>query len=279
MKRNIKHFMLAAIGIAALGFSACKESPITIPDLKTGNRRVLVEELTGVRCQNCPDGTRELISLQKQYGSENLVVVSIHAAQGSLSQPYTDAPASAIDFRIQEAFELSDYIGVPDGVPTAAVNRIIPSGYTTPYLSRPWSGVIAGEFDKDYGLGLFLINEYKPETRELKIQVNIAPEEALSGEHRLTVLMTQDSIVDVQLDGSTRKAAYIHRHVMRDVVSQVSGDVISEPLSAGALISKFYTLTLPASWDAGHCSVVAFVHHGGNPDKEVLQVAEKHVVE
>ena len=36
---------------------------------------------------------------------------------------------------------------------------------------------------------------------------------------------------------------------------------------------------LPADWEAKHCSVVAFVHHGVTPDKEVLQVEEVHVID
>lgn len=264
---------------ASLLMAACKEKPIEIPELNVGQHRVLVEELTGVRCNNCPDGTRELVALQDQYGADNLIVVSIHAAQGTLSKPYTDAPANQYDLRTADGFALADFIGVPEGVPTAAVDRNLPSGNTTTYLSRPWAGFIADEFAKDYGLGLYLTNTYTEATRELKVQLNIVPEQTQSGENRVTVLITQDSIVDAQLDGATRKAAYIHRHVLRDVITQPSGNILTEPLTGGTVVVKNFTFTLPEGWDDKHCSVVAYVHHGGDPDKNVLQVVEKHVRE
>jgi hypothetical protein len=104
--------------------------------------------------------------------------------------------------------------------------------------------------------------------------------QTLEGENRLSVVITQDSIVDPQLDNGTKIKEYMHRHVLRGVVTSASGDLIDEPLTAGTLLSRKFTFTLPNdTWVAKHCSVVAFVHHGGTPDKEVLQAAEHHVVD
>ncbi len=275
----MKYFGLLLVVISSLLFSACEEDVIIIPDLKAGKHRVLVEELTGVQCSNCPGGARELTALQKQYGKENLIVISMHAAQGVLSTPYSDAPANQYDFRSPEITEYSKFIGTAQAVPTASVNRLIPQGALHPYLNSPWSGPIGLSFTKDYGIGMFLTNIYDETTRKLDIKINIAPEQTLSGENRLSVVITQDSIVDVQLDGPTRIPDYIHRHVLRDVVSATNGDLISEPLTGGApTISKTYSVTLPANYVAKHCSVVAFVHHGTSTDREVFQAVEAEVI-
>ncbi len=256
----------------------CKEQALNIPELTVGKRHVLVEELTGVRCQNCPDGTRELVSLQNQLGAENLVVVSIHAA-GNYSDPYTTVPANQYDFRFPEAQAMASYIGEAEGFPTATINRQLVAGNTSLFVFRAaWAGIIADELEQDYGLGLFLNDQYDPATRQLNISLNIASEKNLPGENRLTVLITQDSIVDVQQDGAVRKPAYIHRHVLRQVVSAPTGDLITEPLTANGLVRKTYSLTLPETFQAERCTVVAFVHHGGNPDKVVLQVTEASVL-
>ena len=262
---------------ASLLWSGCKEKPLEIPDLQTGARKVLVEELTGVRCQNCPDGTRDLVGLQETYGEENLIVVSIHAAIG-FSAPYTSNPANLYDFRSEGGNQLAAYIGIAEGYPTASINRQLLPGRTSLFVSRSaWPAAIADEFNQDFGLDMFMTNVYEESSRKLDIKLNLAPSIALGGEKRLTVLITQDSIVDVQLDGSARNANYIHRHVLRGVVSKADGDVISETFDAGALISRSYSITLDPSWDPKHCSVVAFVSNGGTPDKEVLQVTEQHV--
>lgn len=264
--------------LTALFFLGCKEKPITIPDLQAGNRKVLVEELTGVRCQACPDGARELQALQETYGKENLIVVSIHAAI-PFSVPYTSAPANQYDFRFDKAFELSDFIGSSDeGYPTAAVNRQLLPGAMSPFSPRSaWPGLMVQEFNQDFGLDLFMDTEYDESTRQLDIKLNIAPSTTLPGENRVTVMITQDSIVDVQLDGTTKVPDYVHRHVLRYIVTKADGDILTQPLDAGGLVSENFSVTMDPAWDVKHCSVIAFVHHGGNPDKEVLQVVEQHV--
>ncbi len=275
--KNIFTFPLLALVLLTL-VMGCKEQPLTIPELTVGKRHVLVEELTGVRCQNCPDGTRELISLQNQLGAENLIVVSIHAA-GNYSDPYTTVPANQYDFRFPDAQAMADYIGEAEGFPTAAVDRRLIDGNTSLFVFRTtWTGLIADDLAKDYGLGLFLNDDYDPATRQLNIALNIAPEKTLPGENRLTVVITQDSIVDVQQDGAVRKPAYIHRHVLRQIVTAPTGDLISEPLTANGLVRKNYSVILPETFDDKHCTVVAYVHRGGATDKEVLQVEEAAVL-
>ncbi len=277
--KNTYYFLPVALAFGLL-VSACKEVPITIPQSNTGNRKVLAEELTGVRCQNCPEGARELVALQNTYGAENVIVVSIHAAGGTFSIPYTNAPANLYDFRFPEAKTMANFIGESEGYPAGAINRQPVDGSTYTFSSRTaWASQINAELGQDFGLNLFLENTYNPTSRQLDINLRIAPDLTLAGENRLTVLITQDSIVDVQQDGAVRDPNYIHRHVLRHIVSAPTGDVISEPLTANALVKKTYSFVLPYEYEAKHCSVVAFVHHGGNPDKEVLQVTESHVIE
>lgn len=271
MKNLLRLTVLAVVMLAA----ACEEKPFPIPEIKI-DRRVLVEEVTGVNCPNCPDGTNALNDLTEVYGAENLIIVSIHAALSNFSVPL---PESKYDFRFPEAYELANYIGAQEGYPSASFCRNIYPNQTSAFIVPPWEGFVADEFRKNYNLGIFVLNEYNPVTRELDIRVNIAPDETLTGDHRLTVVITQDSIIDAQNVHEVHVVDYVHRHVMRDVVSNFDGDAINEALSAGSLVSKTYKVTLPAGWDEKHCNVVAYVHRGGNPDKEVLQVAEGHVVE
>lgn len=272
------HFAFAFL---LLVLASCKEDPITIPELNVGARRVLVEELSGVRCQNCPDGARLLASLQDQY-KDNLIVVTIHADLfGTLVKPYSqnDPKPTKDDFRIQDAIDLTNFVGVPLGIPAAAVNRRQIPNEESPFVIAisQWSGLVGQQLQIAPQVGVFISQEYDKNNRQLDIEVNITPDVDLSGEHRLTVMITQDSIIDVQKDGLITVENYVHRHVLRDIVTRPDGDPITEPLKARALITKKFSLNLPEKWDDKHCSIVAFVHRGGNPDKEVLQAAEKHV--
>ncbi len=272
--------ILPFLGIAALAFLGCKEKELSIPELSVGKRKVLIEEMTGVKCTACPGGARVLNTLQNTYGKDNLIVVSIHAAP-SFSDPYTGPDGSKYDFRTTNGKLMADFIGPFIGVPCASIARYLSPTFTLSRFVVPsssWSGLVASEFTKDYGLGLFVKSTYNAATRDLDILVNIAPENTIAGNNRLTVVITQDSIIDLQNDNGTLIKDYVHRHVLRDVVTQPTGNDIPEPLTAGALISKNFSYRLPAEWDAKHCSVVAYVHQPGPDEKIVLQAAEEHVV-
>lgn len=261
--------------LAATVLSACKEERIPIPSLSSGPRKVLVEELTGVRCPNCPDGTKELISLQNLYGKENLIVVGVHAAS-FYSVPYSN---SKYDFRNDTVQAMADFLGQPLGFPTAAVNRFQKDGENTLFLLRStWAGLIAEEFGRDFGLGLYVSNEFNALTRQLSISVNIAPEQRIDHEARLSVYVLQDSIVDPQVDKLTKIDDYTHRYVLRRILSKPDGDVLGSSMERGAVVQRQYATTLPESWPARHCSVVAFVHRSGAPDKLVLQAAYSEVL-
>lgn len=276
MINNIK--LLPLFGLCAvLLATSCEEEPYPIPELSVGSRRVLVEELTGVACTNCPDGARELQSLQASYGKENLIIVSLHSS-GFFSNPLPD---SEYDFRNPKVDALVEFLGVAEGYPTSAINRYFKPGSQTIYLNQPnWAGTIQEEFEKDYGLGLFATTTFDSASRLLTLKINIAPEKSQPSdvENRLTILIAQDSIVDAQIDKGVKIKDYVHRHVVRDVITKSDGDVINDALPAGALVTKTYTYTLPADWVAKKCSIIAYVHHAGSPDKEILQSVEVKVI-
>jgi hypothetical protein len=270
MKNILYYSSLAALMFIA----ACKEQPIIIPSsLNVTGRTVLVEEVTGVRCTNCPVGAQTLIALQQQYGADKLVVVSIHAA-GPFSVPYTNQE----DYRSAEIQELANYIGPLQGFPTASVNRRLVDQvfFLTPHTR--WGGEVAQDLVKDPSLALTLENTFDPSSRALSVKIGLLPDQQIMGEHRLTVLITQDSVIGQQLNNGVLIPNYVHRHMVRDVVTTSSGDIISEPLEASQLVNKTFNVSLPATWEAKHCSVVAFVHRNGL-DKEVIQVVEKHIIE
>ena len=93
MKKLIS-FLLLALLIT----SACEEIQPVIDCLSCEDdgppividpqdRKVLIEEFTGVRCVNCPAGSAEIQNLLSVYG-EQLIAISIHA--GFYANPYPE---------------------------------------------------------------------------------------------------------------------------------------------------------------------------------------------
>lgn len=283
------HMKIIQLFATLAGFSllttACEEKPITIPALELGDRKVLVEELTGVQCQNCPDGTAELIAAQKNLG-DRLIIVTLHAAK-SFDEPY---PENKQDFRSDDCRAIADYLyynGDP-GAPTAAVDRQFADDFTGAFIYRPWTGAINTRVGDKPDIGLFINQTYNEEARRLDVEINVSPDEALSGDIRLSVYITEDSIQDVQLKriSSTQVQKvldYTHRHIFRDALSVPTGDPISAELGEGKAFTKKYSVVLPTApnnWNPKQCSVVAFIHrHGEHQVREVLQAEEKHILD
>ncbi len=271
----LKKILLPALAAAFL-VNACQTDCLEIPQSQVGKRKVLLEELTGVDCPNCPEGTKEVNDLLAQHG-HNLVAVAIHGgARGFFNKKIA---GSDYDFNTDEMEQLVEQIGIPSTYPAAAINRLTIAGNTDIFNDRPWGGAISQAFQPDLNLALFIENQYNTTTRELSVEVKIAPEQTISGNNFITVYVVQDSIIDSQNDHGAIVQNYAHRHVLRKVLTDVSGNPISESLAAGATITQNFNYVLPADFDEKHCAVVAFVHQPTGGGKEVLQVEEKEILE
>ncbi|MCO6493005.1 MAG: Omp28 family outer membrane lipoprotein [Phaeodactylibacter sp.] len=251
------------------------ENPVEVTPVDSQQRQVLIEEFTGVRCVNCPAGSAAIEGLLADHG-QRLVAISIHA--GSFAPPY---PGSE-DFRTDEGTNLLSYLGAPLGYPTAVVNRKKFEGEFDLQLGRTqWPGFIVDELGAPPKVKIDIQNAYSDEDRRLEVKVTLYVEENIGEEEvHISVAITENDIPELQLTPSsgTPDPNYKHKHVLRDMLTTYNGDPIDEALTAGAVIEKNYTMTLPTGWVAENCEVVAFVNLDGD-NKEVLQAHQAGVTE
>ncbi|MFQ5448035.1 MAG: Omp28-related outer membrane protein [Saprospiraceae bacterium] len=270
--------------LLALSFTACDEiaPPVTGsmgpvdpgPDVTGQQRQVLIEEFTGVRCVNCPAGSAAVEDLSAVHGAQ-LVAVSIHA--GEFSPPYSD---SNHDFRTPEGDQILSYLGEPFGYPTAVVNRRLFDGEFDLQLGQSqWAGFIAEEKAIPPKVKIAIEPAFNNTNRILIVDVTLFVQEDISDpDVRLSIMITESGIQDVQLTPAGKDAGYIHKHVLRGMMTNYDGDRLTETLGTGAEITKPYSMTLPAVWDENHCDVIAFVSLAGE-SKDVLQAHKVAVVE
>jgi Outer membrane protein Omp28 len=273
-----KHFFCC---LTAAGFLAgCMEKKIAVPELQVGDRKVLVEEFTGVQCQDIVHGVEELLKMKDTLG-DRLIIVNLPGANG-YNNPFSN---SLYDFRSEDCQAITEYLYVDGdpGAPAASIDRVIEGNlelFPQIFISRPWVRTIQSRADIAPDLGLFVSKNYNEASRELTTSLNISPYIPPSGEVRLSVYITEDSIVDLQKSSTQIITNYVHRYVFRDAVSAPTGDDISSLLGAGLPFTKTYAVTLPTTWVAKHCHIVAFVHQNGTPEhKQVLQADEIPVME
>ncbi|MFT4758512.1 MAG: hypothetical protein ACI9XO_000101 [Paraglaciecola sp.] len=245
-------------------------------DVANQERNVIIEEFTGVRCINCPSGAEEIENIIAEIG-DRVKPVALHA--GEFSPPY---PESLYDFRTTDGTGLFNFIGPAFAYPASAVNRVAhnPSNNIIPVIGKDnWQPLVISELAKPLTIKLGIAHIYKADSMKLDICAKVFPQIDITDEDvRVTVMITENDIIDYQSTEQGKKSDYKHKHVMREIVSAAEGNLITEAMTAGAEISLAFTTTIPADWNVDNCEIVVMVHKGGDA-KDVFQVETAHLVE
>jgi thiol-disulfide isomerase/thioredoxin len=299
-----KHIHFLPLLILALAFQSCDYVANPNETLAGGStvdtsgldsnlvhrRRVLVEDYTGHKCPNCPQAAVAAQNLVNTYG-DSVVVIAVHAGFFAVPTAPVGAPAGSYltDFRTAAgtAYDSPTYFGISNaGNPNGMVNRRYYTPATTNHIiyHTSWGSEVASLLALPPVADLTVHTTYTASGRSVNISVvsQFISDTLTTGSYNLVVLLTQDSIVDWQQDGTVHIPNYVHRHMLRDAISPMWGDVLTTgTVNPHALLGKSYTYTLPAAFlgtpcDENHCHVVAFIYNTAN--YEVIQAAEAKVI-
>ena len=248
-----------------LQYDESVETTVVFPELdKTAvYKKVLVEEFTGHRCTNCPEGHRLLASLSATCG-DTLVAVCVHA--GSFANPTGKFPA---DFRTEEGTALYNDFSV-GATPRALFNQSQFNGTYGVDMAN-WAQAI-GQFSQQPAVAAVqMINEFANGmlTAHTKTTFLTGYDQTV----RLALYVIEDGIVSPQIDGGDTIADYVHSHVLRGSLNGTYGTFISDngAVAVDTGYTKSYQLSCAGkSWDFARCSVVAILMDAES--REVLQV-------
>jgi hypothetical protein len=243
-------------------------------EVQAQKRQVLVEEFTGVRCVNCPAGSLALEELKKLHGNQ-LVVVSIHA--GEFSPPY---PQSKYDFRTPEGNQLLDFLERPFGYPTAIINRRKFDGQFGLQLGLGnWAGYIQSEKLQEPPVKIELKADFDQSTRRLLLNTKIFfQNNTQPASTNLSVMLIENNIADLQLSpGNTLpKPDYIHHHVLRKMLTNYAGDLLTTSPAPGLVLEKSFDYVIPEAFKEKDLYAVVFVHQN-TADKKVIQAHQTKI--
>lgn len=269
-----KIISLLALGICSMFVFSCEEIPPTITSCQT-DRVVLVEEFTGVSCVNCPAGTVKLEQISAQNPGK-VIVVAIHA--GGFAVP--SSSSNYLDLRCQDGEDIASLLGATFN-PAASINRTIFEGKSDEIATlSEWAGFIGSELCNRPIAELEIVSTYNTQDSMATVTVDVLPNEfytdGLPEDLALTIMITESNIIDYQLDQSGWVPDYVHKHVLRDVLSSnFDGDVIISKGSGLSPQQKVVTdYKIPAEWNPDNCHVVAFIHNKGTANRSVLQVKD-----
>lgn len=278
MKKNI--LFLGFFALTSL--LSCKENlsvkdytgkPILDSSYTTSNsntaqiKNVLIEEYTGVRCQNCPDGHIKLEELATKYG-DKIIAIGLH--NNSLADPYDNDQ----DFRIPEADALAAEFGVSPK-PAAVIDRTKDNNNTYAYNRLKWEEVTDLEILKTTKVNITPSVRFNTQLNDYILSGKIEFTQSYSNKASVTMVLIENNIKATQLNGSDHDENYIHKHVLRKIYTNTLGNSLTRSSSSyekGKTYLLEYLLNKKAIWNTDNCYLVVFVTD--DVTKEVLQAAE-----
>lgn len=276
-------FLFCFIAILSFTIFSCEEVPVVVPMGGTGGgpvepgdstlRVVLLQELTGVKCPNCPTGAAEAKRLLDEFG-EQLVVVAIHG--DFLTTPLTE---SQFDFRTDFSRTIENNTPFL-GKPAAAINRRSFNG--PPFLAYDvddWQPLIEQELENEAEIKIEI--EAEEDNGSINIAIDFTPLVDLEGGYNFAVALTQGAIVDAQEENGNIIEEYEHEHVLRHMFTAPLGDILGSDLIEGETITKSYSFPIPNNvtplYDLDHIEVVAYVTRDGASESPVIQAAKTYL--
>lgn len=276
----MKKSLLLLGNVVAAGLSFAQQTPVSQTPL---NKNVVLEELTGINCQYCPDGHKRA----KQLADANpgrVVLVNVHA--GGYATPGAGQP----DLRTTDGTALDNFFD-PEGYPAGALQRT-PSGTET-FLATGrgnWAGMANTVLGQASPVNVAMDAQIDAVTRQLTLHVEIfyTTPQAAGTNHYLNVGIVQNNYEGPQTAGSTwnpdavlPNGNYLHQHMFRGFIN--AGGTWGETIDASStgVITKTITYTLPASlnnidMNIGDLQFFAILHEGHNTynNSKVITAAE-----
>ncbi len=238
-------------------------------------RKVLLEDITGHRCNNCPRAARIAQALKDDLYGDDLILVGVHA--GSFAPPYPPIGDGRYD---------TDH-RTPAGTTYQQTYQVtfFPAGLVSrkPYESSiivsegSWGSAVEAIIGEPSAFDL-RIDTIVVEGGTVSTSVTLHFTEDVTGDHNLVVYLTEDAVVDWQLDAEATPPDvpdYPHPHMLRTNLNGTWGQpVVTGSAAAGTSITvEIQDVALNPAWNTTKCALVAWVYNTATD--EVMQAEER----
>jgi hypothetical protein len=234
-------------------------------------KKVLLEDYTGQTCQNCPPAATTAETLSLKY-EDSLIVLAVHA--GGFAAP--NGTLYPNDYRTPAGDTWAGTAGFSIiSYPSGMVNRMDFPTNSHPKAYTTWGNYIPGKIHIPQEIKLDVTTKYDTSARALNVDVKIKYKKTFTANDvKLSVVLSEDSIIGNQKSGSSVIANYVFMHMMRGALNGDWGDVLNtSAVAANDSTSKSYpNFAVNPSFKDKHLAVVVFAYSAAT--KEIIQ-AEK----
>lgn len=231
----------------------------TIVSTAPQNRKVILEEFTGINCVYCPQG-HSIANTLKAANPNNFFAINVHV--GGYATPGPGQP----DFRTPFGSAIAGQTGLT-GYPSGTVNRSVFTGAMTAggtALPRNlWTARTNATLAQASYVNVGTTASIDPITRVLTVNVEAYyTANSPVSTNKLNVAFLQNNTKGPQTGGNAG-TDYAHQHRLISMLTGQWGENITTT-TTGSLISRSYTYTIPAAYnniiaEMGDFEIVAFV--------------------
>lgn len=244
---------------------AFKWDTVSSPD-NSNKQFIVLQEFTGHTCPNCPLGTKEMIRLDSVMGDQ-LIPVSIHAGSYATPNPNNPDGSFSSDHRVKEIIE-QDYlqkVGI-SAFPTGLINN---NGLQLIY--KKWEAEINQIKDNTPVASLKITNLYNDSLKIIRSIISYEWFDDLNEAEKygLQVFLTEDHVIDWQINIDYNEPNYDHRYMLRKVINPLFG-VEAVEAKTGNIGKKEYIFSAiskppQANWKVEDLHVVGFLYNMDSP--------------
>ena len=269
----------------ALAFSACEEIPPYIDFTKptvskdttyvasvipaAQHKAVLIEDITGVRCNNCPNAAQKALDILAQKSEDSVVVMSLYS--GDYNVTFTAPWPGFINVNSVYSGQVINQLGIPNALPNGYIDRTKFGVQTVRFNAYPnWPNLVNQRLRSATPVNIKL--EKTLSGRSLTVKMKLEYNSASSNNHKYSLFITESGIVSKQTTLTAYDDNYVHNHVLRYAFGNAVGNALNAPLVAGRTFEKLLDFEVPADYNLAKCHIVCVVSDATT--EEVINVRQ-----
>jgi hypothetical protein len=222
---------------------------------------VLIEDVTGVRCVNCPTAAKKIKDIIAAKSEDSVIAMALYPWPTNTNSlfnntaPYENFPQMANDIGSQ----LVESIGIPQGLPSGYVDRFDFGASEKPKALSAWSTLVDQRLRDKTPVNITIGKTLTG--RRMTIDANLLYTANVRGSHKVAVYLTEDHVISKQKTPSGDLDNYEHNHAVRYSFDLSVGGTLPGSLFKGKAYKKHYEYELPADSEVKleNCHVVCVV--------------------
>jgi hypothetical protein len=213
-----------------------------------------------VKCPNCPNAAAKIEELMTTYPNR-IIAAGIHVTN-LFGTPH---PNSKEDYRL-EAGKLI-YTSILNGknvLPMGAIDRVkYPAEEEILTQYNTWASYVSQRLALTTPVNIHVPFIELSDTI-ITFRVVLHYTQSVTDTHAFSAYLIENNIIDPQtLPDNSIDDNYIHKHILRAVITPINGIDLKDPLSINRVFVKTFKININSKWNLDNCKVIVFVHKKG----------------